>query len=84
MERKSSLTGGQATPSAPANQSKREAPVIQKKEEEEEGEEEEEDWLAGALGRKKALASSSNEAKKLKPEDSSGLGGEPEHEPFIR
>ncbi|XP_024920428.1 fas-binding factor 1 homolog isoform X2 [Cynoglossus semilaevis] len=83
MERKSSLTGGQATPSAPANQSKREAPVIQKKEEEEEGEEEEEDWLAGALGRKKALASSSNEAKKLKPEDSSGLGGEPEQEPFI-
>lgn len=82
MERKSSLTGGQATPSAPANQSKREAPVIQKKEEE--GEEEEEDWLAGALGRKKALASSSNEAKKLKPEDSSGLGGEPEQEPFIR
>ncbi|XP_060946677.1 fas-binding factor 1 homolog isoform X2 [Limanda limanda] len=78
LERKPSLTGGQATSTArtasespaPAKQTKPKVSTTQKKEEEED------DWLAGVLSRKKTVSASNPESKKYKQEDFSDEGEE--------
>ncbi|XP_053299758.1 fas-binding factor 1 homolog isoform X3 [Pleuronectes platessa] len=85
LERKPSLTGGQATSTArkavespaPAKQTKPEGSTTQKKEEEED------DWLAGVLSRKKTVTASNPESKKSKQEDFSDEGEEFDLESFV-
>ncbi|XP_031718183.1 fas-binding factor 1 isoform X4 [Anarrhichthys ocellatus] len=81
LERRPSLTGSHATSTAAITdiipkQAKPEVSKGRRREEEEEEEEEEDDWLAGALSRKKALSTSTSEAKTSKQTDPSGLGEE--------
>ncbi|XP_062264332.1 fas-binding factor 1 homolog isoform X3 [Platichthys flesus] len=84
LERKPSLTGGQATSTArkavespaPAKQTKPEFSTTQKKEEED-------DWLAGVLSRRKTVSASNPESKKSKQEDSSDEGEEFDLESFV-
>ncbi|KAK9534630.1 hypothetical protein VZT92_007063 [Zoarces viviparus] len=72
LERRPSLTGSHATSTAAITdvipkQAKPEVSKGQRREEEED------DWLAGALSRKKALSTSTSEAKASKQRDPSGL-----------
>ncbi|XP_078126282.1 fas-binding factor 1 homolog isoform X2 [Sander vitreus] len=81
LERRPSLTGSHATsaakmpadtPALTENITKQTKPEISKSQQKEE----EDDWLAGALGRKKAMSVSNSEAKTTKQENVLALGEE--------